>query len=167
MINYLLMHDQGHLRWDFCAFACIWWQTFVGISGESQASCRAQTVGSTWIFTRCNDAWQVRAWVKVSSCGRRGRGEVERGALRLLMTDSSMQTVSPLGRNQDGGPLTEAEGEAEGSAHCTRWPNEERGSCLQTWQIDQYASTRNHWVWSDLWCLSIHPLDNRRIYLVI
>lgn len=43
-----------------------------------------------------------------------GGGEGRRGAISLLVTDSSMQTTSPQGRNQEAGPLTQAEGEGVG-----------------------------------------------------
>lgn len=56
--------------------------------------------------------------------GRRGRAG-RRGAISLLVTDSSMQTTSPQGRNQEAGPLTQAEGEGGGNAEQWKlWPYE-------------------------------------------
>lgn len=67
-----------------------------------------------------NDASQVTArglcgggvkCVKRMQGGREGRGAISR-----LVTDSSMQTTSPPGRNQEAGALTQAEGEGDGRA---------------------------------------------------
>lgn len=58
-----------------------------------------------------------------------------------------MQTTSPQGRNQEAGPLTQAEGEGGGSAEqCKLWPYEAffgwgGMSAGQTGQIDELAST--------------------------
>lgn len=50
-----------------------------------------------------------------------------RGAISLLMTDSAVETMSPLGRNQEGGPLTQAEAEGGESVHCNRTILEKSG----------------------------------------
>lgn len=75
-----------------------------------------------------------------------GAGEGEVGAISLLVTDSSMQTTSPQGRNQEAGPLTQAEEEGGGSAQqCKLWPYEEYSggavSAGQTGQTDRLASS--------------------------
>lgn len=61
--------------------------------------------------------------------GRRG------GEISLPVTDSSMQSMSPQGRDQEAGPLTQAEGEGGRGEQCKMWPFEEGirggGLCLQ------------------------------------
>lgn len=81
-------------------------------------------------------------------CGEAGKGG--RGTISLLVTDSSMQTTSPQGKNQEVGPLTQPEEEGGGGAEeCKVWPYEQdlwvRGgggmSAGQTGQTDQHSST--------------------------
>jgi len=64
-----------------------------------------------------------------------GDGEGRRGAISLLVTDSSMQTMSPQGRNQEPGTLAQAEGEEVGSAAQCRLNEEGLGG--RTGQIDK------------------------------
>lgn len=77
------------------------------------------------------------------------RREEGRGTISLFVTHSIMQTMSPLGRNQEGGPLTQTEGEGGWSAKAGGFSRQAvlgqvARQCLQTQQIDGHASTRNH-----------------------
>ena len=71
----------------------------------------------------------------MTSCGRREAGKGGELTIGLLVTDSSMQTTSPQGRNQEAGPLTQAEEEGgRRREQCKLWPYEVDlggGACLQ------------------------------------
>lgn len=84
-------------------------------------------------------------------CGEAGKGG--RGTISLLVTDSSMQTTSPQGRNQEVGPLTQPEEEGGGGAEeCKVWPYEQDlwvrggGGCLQDRLDKQISTPQLDWV---------------------
>lgn len=79
------------------------------------------------------ERWQV--WMRRGVKGGRG-------TISLLVTDSSMQTTSPQGRNQEAGPLTQPEEEGGGGAEeCKVWPYEQD---LWGWGVGGYVC-RTDW----------------------
>lgn len=133
------VHAWFHVILCICVSLCVRPHTCVGVFGTRGQRNWAAPVYSLNAICLPGQSREkgVKLWVQG---GREGR----RGAISLLVTDSSMQTTFPQGKNQEGGLLTQAGREGGGSVEqCKIWPYVNvfglGVSAEQTGQTDQHA----------------------------